>query len=380
MYKSPIKLAGGEESFVCPQSLVLNSYLGCSHGCVYCYAKFVLDIYHDFSGSSIPADPSLVEKAMVKAFKKNGKDAISQLIRSKVPFRFSNLTDPFQECEREHKATYNILKILSKWQYPAILNTKGIICADDEYIEVLKDIPCVIQMTITTDSDDIASKIEPYAPLPSERLQALDKLSKSGIITQVRYSPVFPKLTDEPDNLFKLCSNNGCRDIVCEMVRLPFTHKYLDSLNAGLGYDYLASLKGYPIIKAKHWWKVEPIHKFNEYRRFKAIAANHGMKFYVCCEEEPEINGYANCCGTDKYPGMKSCMPWTMQMRGNVFRGDKINFDEYIKDTGCPYQEDFAKYWQSGKLEGTMSHLRYVKDDNTYIRKEKKACTLENFQ
>jgi DNA repair photolyase len=384
LYKSPIKLAGGEESFVCPQSLVLNSYMGCSHQCVYCYAKFVLDIYKKFD-EVVPADVSVVEKTMIKAFEKNGKDSISQLIRRRVPFRFSNLTDPFQEAEHEYHATYDILEVLSKWNYPAILNTKGVIESESKYINILKKIPCVLQLTITSDNDDLSSRIEPGAPVVSKRLDALKTLSDNGIITQVRYSPVFPVIADDPLELFKKCKENGANDIVCEFARLPLSHKYLDALNKALGYDYLEMLKEkqYPIVKSNHWWKVEIEHKFKELIRFKQVANDIGLNFYICCEERPEINNWKNCCGTDKYPGMESCMDWTIQMNGDKIKSEKTPFNDYIQGKSCPYNEDFEKFWNKGRLKTSLSDMQYDNDTNTYKREKKiikpKQLALERF-
>jgi DNA repair photolyase len=55
--------------------------------------------------------------------------------------------------------------------------------------------------TITTTDDDLASKIEPKAPSPSKRLEALDKLIKSGIYAGVLFQPILPFLLDTEENI-----------------------------------------------------------------------------------------------------------------------------------------------------------------------------------
>ena len=205
-------------------------------------------------------------------------------------------------------------------------------------------------MTITTHDPDLASKIEPGAPSPLLRIAALEKIAKAGIPTQVRYSPVYPVLADDPHELFRLSSGAGAKDIICEFVRLSLETKWQKLLNDKLGFDYLQFLldRGYPMTKYRHWWKVKKPFIFDEYKRFKSVAAEYGLNFYICCEERPEINDYENCCGTDKYPGFEHSMDWTIQMNGKRFKKTPTTFDEYIKGTKCPYTEEFRKFWDKG--------------------------------
>jgi len=372
-YKTPINIAGGEEKFVCPQALVLNTYLGCAHQCVYCYAGWVLDIYKKWD-TVIPADVNIIEEKFVRAFKENRQDKISKLLRMRIPFRFANITDGFQEIERTEGVSYKALEILKEYKYPVIINTKGIVIGDDKYIELLKQIPVVVQMTLTTLDEDLTACLEPHAPTASERLEILYKLYKNDIITQLRYSPVFPMLTDSPEKLFAEASSVGVRDIICEFVRLPKTKKYLNILNDNLGYDYLFFLNkfGYPLISTGHWWKVEKPFIFEEYKSFKQMAEMFGLSFYICCEEQPEINNWKNCCGTQKYLGFENCMDWTVQMNGSCFGKSPIEFATYMVDffQTCPYVEDFRTYFESGKLKTTLSDLTF--DGIRYTRNQDK--------
>lgn len=368
-YKTPINVAGGEERFVCPQSFVLNTYLGCSHSCNYCCARYLMEMYKHWEKMQ-PADIPLIRKRFEDAFVHNKKGVINDLMRRRTPFRFSNLTDPFQEMENKYKVTYETLKILAEYNYPAILVTKGIIWARDEYLEILKKFPVVLQTTITTTDDVLIKKLEPEAPLASERIKALEKGAKNGIITQVRYSPVFPLLTDQPQEYFKTYSEIGVKDIICEFYRSPTGKKQQDYLNNGLGFDYLQYLKAnkYPMKVYKHWIKVEKPFIFEEYLRFKEIAQSYGLNFYVCCEERPEINNWENCCGTDKYPGFENSMNWTIQMNGDKFGNTPLDFKDYIKDSDCPYKDDYEIFYNQGKHEGDIYRLTFDKETKTYSK------------
>ena len=364
-YKNPIGLAGGEEPFVCPQSLVVNTYQGCGFDCSYCYAKSLMERFGNWEIK--PADFSIIERKFYNALVKKTRGVISKLIRRKIPVRIGTLTDPFQPIERNHEVTLKTLKLLSKYNYPVIVNTKGILQAEDRYIDIMKDMDLVLQETITTLNEDITDKLEPYAPKPSKRIKALKKISEAGIPTQVRYSPVFPLLTDEPKELFLKIKEAGVNDVISEYVRIS-VEKHIDK---ALGYCYIDMLKEeeYPIEKRGNFWKVKQSKLFKEYRRHKQIAEENNLNYYICSEEKPEINDWRNCCGVDKYKGFKGMgMDWTIQMNGEKFTKEGISFWEYIGSSNCPYIDMFRDYWDEGKLEGCLTGLK--KKGCKYVRKD----------
>lgn len=369
MYTNPISLAGGEERFVCPQSLALNTYVGCKHDCTYCCSKYLLSPYKHWRRLE-PADTNLIRKMFVDAYA-GKKGVIYSLLRMKIPFRFSNLTDPLQrDLELEHRATLKTFEILRDYQYPAIITTKSDLWTEPEYLALLKEFPSVVQMTITTIDDDLASRIEPGAPVPSKRVEALQKGKLHGIITQVRYSPVFPLLTDQPEDAFKIYSESGVRDIICEFLRLPKKKSQQKWINDALGFDYVDFLKRkkYPLEDSGHWIKVAKHFIFEEYLRFKSIALKYGMDYYICCEEKPELNNFENCCGTSKYYGFEKCLDWTIQVNGKKFSNTPLSFDEYIKDTLCPYTDEYRKFYEEGKHERNIYGLLFDPLTKTYRR------------
>ena len=71
----------------------------------------------------------------------------------------------------------------------------------------------MVSLTITTDDDQIASIIEPYAPPPSDRLKAVEKLLQNGLPTTVRIDPIIPCVNDDPEKLVKTLATLGIRQI-----------------------------------------------------------------------------------------------------------------------------------------------------------------------
>ena len=364
VYKNPIQVAGSEEKFVCPESLVLNTYKGCGFECSYCYAKWLMERFGNWKpieGASILD----IKKQFLKA-KKGSNGIVSKLLRKYIPLRFGNLTDPFQPIEKEREATYKALKFLNKINYPVIINTKGVIQAEDKYLDILEDMKVVVQETIISDNPDLTSKLEGATPTPKERINAIEKIADRGIPVQVRYSPVFPLLNDEPEELFRKVAEAGANDIISEYIRIP-TDNNKELINEALGYDYLNFLQeeDYPIVKRGYWYKVKYDKLFEEYRRHKKIAESYGLDYLICCEEKPEINDWRNCCGVEKY-GFNS-MDWTIQMRGKKFSEEPTSFLDYMEGA-CPYTKEFLKYWNNGKLEGSIKDLEYNNNNHCYKR------------
>jgi DNA repair photolyase len=92
----------------------------------------------------------------------------------------------------------NLLKILTKARYPTQIVTKSALIADTRYIEAMKDNldNLLLQISITTPSDNISKRIESGAPSTSKRFGALSKLIEEGFYTAVRINPLFPIYPD----------------------------------------------------------------------------------------------------------------------------------------------------------------------------------------
>jgi len=65
LYKTPIKVVSGEDRYVCPLALVMNTYIGCQHECVYCYAKYIMEFEKQWHRRA-PCDVEIVRNIMNK--------------------------------------------------------------------------------------------------------------------------------------------------------------------------------------------------------------------------------------------------------------------------------------------------------------------------
>jgi len=163
---------------------VINPYLGCGHGCRYCYAVFMRKYSHH------PHSPwgSFVE---VKA---NIAEVLhSELRRKRRRGRalLSSVCDPYQPLEHRYQLTRRCLEALRDWGWGIDILTKSPLVIRD--LDILTATPGVsVSFSIPTDDDGVRKVLEPNAPPIGARLSALKRLHEAGISTGVFIAPILP--------------------------------------------------------------------------------------------------------------------------------------------------------------------------------------------
>lgn len=207
----------------------LNPYVGCMHGCVYCYATFMRRFTGHASdkwGEFLDIKSNIVE-ILEKDIKKYKGGTIL----------LGSVTDCYQPCESKYLLTRNLLIKLQKYNLPISILTKSKLVIRD--IDILKNFDnCEVGLTITT-LDPVFSKIiEPKASLPFERLNALKELKKHGIKTYAFIGPIFPMQTN-------------LEEIFCALSEINVDYVMAEVLNlkCGTGQEVKEKLKDYPKIQ-----------------------------------------------------------------------------------------------------------------------------------
>lgn len=111
----------------------------------------------------------------------------------------SNSSDPYPKIEKEKLLTREILKILSNRNFRVIITTKSDLVIRD--IDVLSKMKSALAITITTLDESISDKLEPFAPKPKDRIEALKEAKKAKIPTSLRLDPLIPWITDSKENI-----------------------------------------------------------------------------------------------------------------------------------------------------------------------------------
>jgi len=170
---------------------VINPYVGCQHGCSYCYARFMkrfsghLEPWGLFADVKINA-PDLLRKEITK--KKRGR------------VWMSGVCDPYQPLEAKYELTRQCLEILAANEWPVTIQTRSPLVLRD--LDILKGARNLeAGLSITTADDKIRRLFEPYATSVEDRLDTLEELHLNGIRTYAMIAPVLPGAEALPEVL-----------------------------------------------------------------------------------------------------------------------------------------------------------------------------------
>lgn len=359
-FRFPVQLIAWGDRYTCPLPVKLNPYRGCEHNCRYCY------LYRSRRVKGVPehrVDAARLED-IKRVFNEVGdgehQSYLHQCIEQRIPAQIGTSTDPFQPIEKKAQITKQTLEFLNEIDYKFMLITKGIV--PESYFDLIGDNP--IQTTIITSDINISYKLEPNAPTPNERIENIREMADVGINTQLRLWPIFPNLTDQTTYLIDKVREAGAKDVIASFIRLFKYQDFKERINKALGYDYYKTLfeSNYPIIRENDFYRVPFEKQEEEFYRIKREA--QGMGFWT-----PTIlhfNNFRCCCGTEDYLGKHA--PWALKTRIN-----KINhhttYNEYMDGCNCPFEHQFKRTWEKGKICKSFSDIIYNKVSNTYSRK-----------
>lgn len=165
---------------------VVNPYVGCEHGCTYCYARFM----RRFTGHKEPWG-DFVDAKM------NGPDLLRGEIGKMRPGRvwLSGVCDCYQPLEKTYGVTRKCLELLVKHDWPVTVQTKSSLVLRD--MDLLRRSDKVeVGLSVTTGDDRVRQLFEPRAPSIGERIKALEELHLAGIRTFAMVAPMLPKVEE----------------------------------------------------------------------------------------------------------------------------------------------------------------------------------------
>lgn len=181
-----------------PFRWTVNPYRGCEFGCKYCYARYTHE-YMEIDGGEFERKIYVKKDAGALA----ERDLRCEEVRAQH-IALGTATDPYQPAEKEFGATRAILeKMAAREGLSVSITTKSNQVVRD--IDLLRRIAerssLTVNVTITTLRTRLARMLEPRAPRPDLRMEAVKRLREAGIATGVFAMPVLPGLTDREADL-----------------------------------------------------------------------------------------------------------------------------------------------------------------------------------
>src|SRR5213593_3927289 len=194
-----------------PFTWTINPYRGCEFACKYCYARYT----HEFMELRDGVD--FERKIFVK---QHAAELLRQELRRVKPgegIAIGTATDPYQPAERRFEVTLAILEELARHSglEIGIVTKSNMVVRDVDILRrVAENNQLYVNLTVTTVNTDLARILEPRAPRPDLRLEAVRELNLAGVHAGVICAPVLPEITDRPrdlEALVKAASNAGAK-------------------------------------------------------------------------------------------------------------------------------------------------------------------------
>jgi DNA repair photolyase len=197
----------------------INPYRGCEHGCFYCFARPT----HAYMGLSAGLDfeSKLFAKENVAALLER---ELAQGRYAPAPIALGTNTDPYQPIERQYRITRSVLETLRRARHPVSVVTKSNLVLRD--LDILSDMAreglAKVFLSVTTLDRALARKMEPRAPTPEKRIEAIERLNDAGVPAGVMVAPVIPAVNDaEIETILTRAWAAGAREGGYIVLRLP---------------------------------------------------------------------------------------------------------------------------------------------------------------
>jgi DNA repair photolyase len=178
-----------------PFRWTINPYRGCTHACIYCFAR-PTHTYLDFD-----AGRDFEREIVVKV-------NVPELLRVELArpswegehVAMGTNTDPYQWVESRYRLMPAIWEALRDFRNPCSVLTKSPLVLRD--LPLLQEVAAVTEVSANLSVPTIDEKVwrasEPHTPHPRKRLEAVAELNRAGIPTGVLVAPLMPGLNDDP--------------------------------------------------------------------------------------------------------------------------------------------------------------------------------------
>jgi DNA repair photolyase len=164
---------------------VINPYLGCGHGCRYCYAVFMRRYARHHAGapwgSFVEAKINLAQVLAAELARKKHRGRVL----------LASVCDPYQPAELRYRLTRRCLELLAEFGWDINILTRSPLVLRD--LDLLTAAPGVsVGLSIPTDDDQVRRVLEPHAPPIPARIATLQKLHQAGLTPWVFIAPMLP--------------------------------------------------------------------------------------------------------------------------------------------------------------------------------------------
>lgn len=362
----------------CSMPMSFDTYSKCAYNCLYCFAFFQKS--HCVKGYSSQknagqfevrsVNPAKVKNLFESAFIGDEK-AVGQMEKQFFPYiqdrkimQWGGLADEFDEWERRFGITLELLQYFDAIDYPLSMSTKGAWwTADERYMSLFRKHRhnWHVKISIITNDDAKAKRMEKGVPSSTERLAAIKRLADAGIHVTLRLRPFIIGVSEDWKTLITRAKEAGADSVTTEF----FCMESRADAELKARYAAMSKICGFDI----HKFYMEQSHQ-NGYKRLnRAIKApiikamqehahSLGMRFHVSDAFCRERNDACNCCGVPPERGVSQ--------EGNIGQAiiiarenGEVHFSDILPFVDRYFQYPWGKAAQYNTGSNRARALRY---------------------
>lgn len=181
-----------------PFRYTVNPYRGCSHACVYCFARNTHS-YLDFDAGRDFDSQIVVKTNAAQVLRRE----VSKPGWQREHVAMGTNTDPYQRAEGRYALLPGIISALADSGTPFSILTKGTVLARDLPLltEAAGQVPVGIGISLALLDPELQRVLEPGTPTPKARLQLISKIRDAGLPCGVFMAPLLPGLSDSAEQI-----------------------------------------------------------------------------------------------------------------------------------------------------------------------------------
>ena len=290
----------------CSMPMTFDTYSKCSYGCLYCFSIFQKGVGQS-KASYFGGGVRFVNIDRVKRiFQHPDCSQFGQYVKERRPMQWGGLADQFDEFERKHGKTLELLRFFHSIRYPICFSTKATWwTTDSRYTELFAGMPWNVKFSIITDNERYREVVERGCPSTKARFEAMSTASKfvEGGVT-LRLRPFIIGITN-PGHVSLIHRAADCgasavsTEFFCMELRYPDKQRYHD-MSRIAGYDMLKFYKKYSC--GAGYLRLNRNIKRPFVDSMEQACLDRGLRFYVSDAHFKERCCNGSCCGlTDSW-------------------------------------------------------------------------------
>ena len=297
---------------ICPIPFHVDTYMGCVFDCVYCFARHITDFHRRKSDKLFAKDIEANDPVKFSNWMKRQTNSTNTTnptivaLKNRVPMKIGSISDPCPGIERSFHITEDFLKVLHEYDYPVQIQTKNPIILAEILAKFPDKLNLVASVTIITMRDDRARLVEPYAPLPFQRVKGIKMLTDLGypVITKVQPA-IYPFILEDLEDIVSASKEAGAWAFNTEGLKLKISMPKPEQLLVE------SALPGIRETYKKLGMRERSDYVMTDERKLEYItlAEELSKKYnivYFSADNTPLGHGSGDeCCGTEKLRNYK---------------------------------------------------------------------------